>query len=146
LKIIFFSLAINLVLIANADAQTFASVTLPKDQIVPPLATQFPHRHYRPGPVCIVGGLSMTVGGLLVVAGLFEELDASAQEARSYDPLPTAESEARGGRAMVIIGAIMAPVGLGMVIGGSIHNHRIRKDYVGLVIPGKNKVGIAYNF
>jgi hypothetical protein len=37
--------------------------------------------------------------------------------------------------------------GIGMVIGGAIHDHRkTHQNKFGIIAPGINKIGLAYNF
>lgn len=62
-------LAISLLLINDSYAQSFAVITIPKEQAVSPLAMQLPQRPH-PGPIITIGAIALPLGVYLFLREL----------------------------------------------------------------------------
>ena len=100
--------------------------------------------HPRPPKICPVSivGISLDiVGPIVIIAGFSSELNGSMHG------IVTDQSAIDKGHVLEYAGLGMLVVGIGMSIGGGIHDHmKVRQSKLGIIAPKKNEIGLAYNF
>ncbi len=107
-------------------------------------ATNFMRHRDRPKQcaVTIIGYYCLFASPIVGLLGFAEFYNGQDRDGNI-----TNKSAHNFGGAVLGLGMAMCYGGIGMWIGGAIHDHRQRNKYRwGMVSPGKNQVGFAYNF
>jgi hypothetical protein len=144
MKPVLFLSAISLLFIPSMHGQTFAVTQLSNKEtsvINTCNYTAFaPHRGYKPGNKKIIwGGITAATGG---VASVFGMLCYSFAQGDGEDGPPNGSLE-NTGKAFLAGGVALAATGFILMITGRTENNRYGLQ---IVAPGKNELGIAYNF
>ncbi len=100
--------------------------------------------------VTIAGISSFVAGTGMGIGGIVLRYDAAQRDEGSGN-LPIEERQARyyrDARTALVVGVsgiVLFVGGLGMTIGGAVHDHQ-RQNRWGLISPKMNEIGLAYNF
>jgi hypothetical protein len=98
----------------------------------------------------IVGASSLTLGLCGIFGGFVMIMDAGAayaeEEQSNTAALAMDDRHENTGKVIMVVGAGLSVVGLGMTIGGAIYDHSGHRNRWSLVSPKPNNIGLAYSF